>query len=153
MLGGGSFSTGHKSTAGQTRRGPTGPGGKARFAPLDGGGIRTQLHCYLPLHWGGSPSCTTVESGEGGGAHRPASGSKRCRPRPGELLMHLWEERNWSRVQREPPRENHRPTSRALDMVEVSTRVYPLATRASIAIVSGSDSGIATVLEALRCSD
>ncbi len=61
--------------------------------------------CQMSVNWRDgylriAPSCTTIEGGEGGGDSRSVSASKRCRPQPGKLPMHLWEERHRGRVLR-----------------------------------------------------
>ncbi len=56
------------------------------------------MHGYRPLHQGDArvpQSSPTIEGGEGGGATRFVSGSKKCLPQSCELLVHFREE--WHR--------------------------------------------------------
>ncbi len=90
---GSGFPTGQVSPTGKTRRVLTGPGRERRLHPP--GGVRAQFQSNGPLHREDARvtlSHSTIKGGEGGGP-----GSKRCLPRTGEIFMHLWEERNWSR--------------------------------------------------------
>ncbi len=68
----------------------------------------TQLHGHRPLHRGDArvpQSGSTIEGGEGGGATRFISGSKRCLPWPCKLLMHFRKEWHRRGFQRDPPPE------------------------------------------------
>ncbi|XDV17620.1 hypothetical protein PO909_023452 [Leuciscus waleckii] len=92
MQGGSSLSTGFVSQRRETGRKRTSLGREVWIPPPGGSGRWTQLHCNGTLHrrvihipLGRS----SVKGGEEGGANRPQSGTIRCRPRLGEILMHL----------------------------------------------------------------
>ncbi len=89
----------------------TGPWGETRFTPQSGSDCWTQLHGHRPLHRGDArvpQSGSTIEGGEGGGATRFISGSKRCLPWPCKLLMHFrkeWHRRGALKTSATPPPE------------------------------------------------
>ncbi len=63
--------------------------------------FENMLHGNGALDWGDLHiplGRSAVEGGEDGGGTRPASGRKRCLPRPSHLLMHFREERNRGRL-------------------------------------------------------
>ncbi len=114
----------------------------------------TQLHGHRPLHRGDvrvPQSGSTIEGGEGGGATRFISGSKRCLPWPCKLLMHFrkeWHRRGALKTSATPPPRNHSSN------LEGSGRgggfhTSPTfsAARESIAVISGSGSDNATTPE------
>ncbi len=133
----------------ETRRVPTGPEEEARFALPGGDNIRTHLHRHWLLHRGDPhtpPSCTT-EGGEGGGVSRSVSGIKRCRPRPVSSSCTSGREApgagRWEPAQATPRNQTSNLEGSGHCGFFHSSPTLSAAWE-SIAVISRSDSGIAT---------